>query len=673
MLILTVIGTLFVRRTVLKENQEHFHTAVQSTRRDVDERMNTYLSAMQSATGLFSVVPVVDVHQFRTYIDRLNLRSRYPGIQGIGYARRVEAEKAERFNEVLQRLDPTYRIWPEGDRPEYHVIMFLEPMDRRNRQAIGYDMFSEPVRQAAMSEARDTGQPVASGKVTLVQEIDPEKQPGFLLYVPVYQRNVPIGTVEERRAALMGFVYGAFRMSDLMNAILSEPAHQLLDVAVYDGPLRAENLMYRSESATPRASPSALRSVEPYEFAGHTWTLAFTPSPKFREESRNELVWIALAVGLVFSLFVFIITFNESRARREGENTADDLRRSEEALRRSEDELRLITDSLPVLVSYVGADERHRYVNRAYEDWFGIPRESLQGKHLREVIGEEGYKTLQPYVETVLAGQAVSFEAEFPFRDSEPRTVSGTFIPQHLAGQADGFVALIADISDRKRLEDSLRESESRFRNMADTAPVMLWMTGPDTLATYYNKSWLDFRGRTLEEEIGTGWADGIHPEDLRSVMETYLLAFNERRDFQSEFRLKRHDGEYRWFLNRGVPRFTPDGAFAGYIGSSIDITERKRAEQEERFMAEASTLLASSLDYNVTLNRVAHLAVPVLADWCAMDMVEPDGSIRRLAVAHTDPEKEKFAWELWERYPPQPNATHGLMQVIRTGEAELF
>ena len=148
------------------------------------------------------------------------------------------------------------------------------------------------------------------------------------------------------------------------------------------------------------------------------------------------------------------------------------------------------------------------------------------------------------------------------------------------AGAIVGASKIARDITERKRAEDALRESEGRFRLVANTAPVLIWMSGPDKLCNYFNQPWLGFTGRTFEAELGNGWAEGVHPEDLNACLETYTKAFDRREEFKMQYRLRRHDGEYRWVSDSGVPRFNADGSFAGYIGSCIDVTDHKLAEE---------------------------------------------------------------------------------------------
>ncbi len=141
------------------------------------------------------------------------------------------------------------------------------------------------------------------------------------------------------------------------------------------------------------------------------------------------------------------------------------------------------------------------------------------------------------------------------------------------------FMILAVLVEDRKQAEQALRESEKRFRLLADTAPALIWMSGVDKLCTYFNEYWLKFTGRSLESELGHGWAEGVHPEDVQNCIDTYTKAFDQRREFRMEYRLRQYDGEYRWILDLGVPRFNSEHTFIGYVGIGVDVTDRKLAE----------------------------------------------------------------------------------------------
>jgi PAS domain S-box-containing protein len=190
-----------------------------------------------------------------------------------------------------------------------------------------------------------------------------------------------------------------------------------------------------------------------------------------------------------------------------------------------------------------------------------------------------------------------------PFASADPVT-NVMSLQLFLFFAATTFTVLAVLVEEQKQTEQAFRESEKRFRLMADTAPVLIWMSDTDKLCTYFNKPWLEFTGRSIELERGNGWADGIHPEDLRRCMDIYTQAFDRREEFRMEYRLRRHDAEYRWVLDIGVPRFSQDRSFIGYIGIVVDVTERKHAEEalresDERFhlAAQAGKMFAYEWD----------------------------------------------------------------------------
>jgi PAS domain S-box-containing protein len=144
---------------------------------------------------------------------------------------------------------------------------------------------------------------------------------------------------------------------------------------------------------------------------------------------------------------------------------------------------------------------------------------------------------------------------------------------------------IIHDITEQRRLQVELEVSEARFRLLGDSAPIMLWIAGRDARCTSFNQRWIEFTGRPMELEIGDGWIEGIHPEDLQHCMDTYLTAFVHEQAFRMEYRLRRADGQYRWLLDTGLPHYRPDGGFAGFIGSCIDITDFKEANEALRIL----------------------------------------------------------------------------------------
>jgi PAS domain S-box-containing protein len=174
-----------------------------------------------------------------------------------------------------------------------------------------------------------------------------------------------------------------------------------------------------------------------------------------------------------------------------------------------------------------------------------------------------------------------------------------------------------------------LRESEDRFRAVADDAPALVWTAGPDGLCDYFNKTWLGFTGRTLEQELGKGWAESLHPEDFEGCMRNYTASFQTRRPFTLEYRLRRHDGQYRWVLDSGMPRFSLQGQFAGYVGYGIDITERKEEAERLRESAKLESL-------GVLAGGIAHdfnnLLVGILGNGSlAIDMLSPSSPVTPL------------------------------------------
>src|ERR1044072_418797 len=220
----TLLVYYYFSKLTYEQDQSNFGRGVQEIQDQVRLRTETSITLLRSGTGLFAASDSVEAKEFENFVKQIELDKNYPGIQGLGYTQRISpAEKATLVAAMKRQVATDFHIWPDvTPRTEYNAIVFLQPETPRNKLAIGFDMATEPVRRQAMETARDSGKPTASGRVQLVQEqdvADPDKQAGFLIYVPVYRKKVPLESVEDRRKALLGFVYSPFRVDDFLAPI----------------------------------------------------------------------------------------------------------------------------------------------------------------------------------------------------------------------------------------------------------------------------------------------------------------------------------------------------------------------------------------------------------------------------------------------------------------------
>ncbi|MBW3632724.1 MAG: PAS domain S-box protein [Chloroflexi bacterium] len=239
------------------------------------------------------------------------------------------------------------------------------------------------------------------------------------------------------------------------------------------------------------------------------------------------------------------------------------------------------------------------------------------------------------------------------------------------------FMTTVADLCaqalERSRLYEAVRLSETRFRQLADSIPQIAWVTGPDGVTLeYLNEQWFDYTG--VDPNLGTTVQvnEPIHPDDLPRVLERRGEALRAGEAFVSELRLRAGDGSYRWFLTRSVPVHNGNGTIIKWFGTSTDIDDAKRAETSQRFLAEVSRALASSLDPEETLRRLTHLVVPALADYCFVDLTDADGKLRRVTWAHADLAEQHIFDEHLARYlPPHLHPEHPISRTLETGEAQ--
>ena len=260
-------------------------------------------------------------------------------------------------------------------------------------------------------------------------------------------------------------------------------------------------------------------------------------------------------------------------------------RDKEEALRESEERVTLAASAGKLGLWFWDVPRDEIWVGQGRRALFGWADEPVDFKRFMETVHPEDRERVRVGVNWALQGGGDHVvEYRIVLSDGSMRwLVTRARVELDGDGRPARVRGVSIDITERKLVDEALRESEARFRTMANTAPVMIWMSDPDKLCNFLNKGWLDFTGRSLEQELGNGWTEGIHPDDFDHSVGIYVNAFDARQEFTMEYRLRRFDGEYCWVLDHGVPRFESDGTFLGYIGTAIDITERRRTESELR------------------------------------------------------------------------------------------
>ena len=352
----TFVVYYYFYKLTYEQDRIRFNSSVQEIQDQVRLRIATSTALLRAGTGLFAASDFVDAHEFESFVTEIELEKNYPGVEGIGYSVRFDPEdKAQLVTSMKRQGFPNFKVWPDDSpRNEYNAIIYLQPNSIRNQGAIGYDMGTNETRRQAMDAARDSGKPFASGRVHLVQERDlpvVNRQSGFLIYVPVYRKNALLDTEQQRRDALLGFVYSPLRAEDFINAVIGSKTYDV-NFQVYDGTeAKPENLLGsvgNEISAKPTFTVAKQQDVE-----GRKWTVAFVTNPSFETHSNKYLLKYTLIFGGLLSLLFAAVTRAEVRARSRAELSADELKKSETTIRstlqereRAEEALRTTSEAL---------------------------------------------------------------------------------------------------------------------------------------------------------------------------------------------------------------------------------------------------------------------------------------------------------------------------------------
>ncbi len=561
LILLVALLTTLVAWTHLKDDRNwashaQFELRTEQLKTAIVNRMTAYQHILLSSVGLFNASDLVSRKEWHTYINQLQLDKYYPGIPMVGFSQYLlPAELPAHLAQIRAEGFPNYTVHPEGQRDEYTSIIYFEPGDDQNLVTFGYDMLLEPTRRAAMEQARDTGQPVISGKLVLLQDVHLQQVPkpaGFLMVMPVYRQGQPTDTVAQRRAALFGYVHAAFRAKDLMQDIFGSREPDL-DYEIYDGEsINAEILLY-DDMPHHANYQHQFTKIVPLNIAGHRWTVYFSTLPRFEADTKDSSPTFVLSAGLVLSVLLFVLFSVNLHLH------AEVIKRihSETALRQSEERFNLAVQGANDGVWDWNIDTGKGYMSPRYKQIAGYADHELRAnfEEWQNLIYPEDRVRVMEEVQAYLEKRVSKNEVTYRLRHKDGHYIwvlARGMAVWNQAGKPERLVGTIMDLTARKEAEQLLQEYNQRLERevaartrelqeqqqqiiqLKDFYELILesvndgiWVTDVNDHITYINRGMTTIAGIPQEQMLGVNvWE--YFAKGTRGEFQVYALPAKE-------------------------------------------------------------------------------------------------------------------------------------------------
>lgn len=590
-LLLGVVCTLMyaniVQHRLEEDGIKRFSFAADQLTLKINERLHNYSIILEGCSALFRASDTVLRQDWHNYIENLHLEKNAPGTLGIGFNQLIPKEKLlEHIAQVRAEGFSDYRVRPETHREVYTSVVYIEPFMGRNLNAFGYDTFSEPIRRAAMEKARDTGKATLTHKIALVQEEGGRTQASMIMYVPVYQKNMPTKILEQKRAALIGWASAPYRMDDLMQGILGQwQWEETIDLKIYDGNNISEaSLLFESiPKASTTKQPSAFLQKRTINFNGHEWTLLFDTAYKV-SPVQNSHVMTAIIIGLIltllFSILILAIRNTTANAKRIAEALTRKIQKSETQVKKNEAFLQNLIHAMPDLIWLKDKEGVYLTCNSRFESFFGNKKQHIIGKTdydfvdktMADMFRENDFKAM--YASTPHTNEEwITFAS-----DGHKELLETTKMPIYDDNHTLlGILGIGHDITKRKETEEMLRKLSIAL----DQSPASVVITDLEANIEYVNPRFTEITGYSASEIIHQ------NPRVLQSgevEKQTYIDLWEHLKRgeiWKGELLNKRKNGELYWEEARIAPVKNEQGAITHYVAIKLEITKRKEMEDQ--------------------------------------------------------------------------------------------
>lgn len=612
---LTVLAWHSMALNTERQAKERFDFVVRDIQSNISDYMKTYEGVLQSGVALYAASSKVERLEWKRFVDTLDLSTNFPGIQSIGFAQRVNTDQKDHYlNEIHEDGFASVIIKPVGNRNEYVPITYIEPLTERNRSMLGYDMLSENLRRTALIHARDSGKTSISAKVLLLKEENEEAQVGFLMCLPLYRNGVPIKTIQDRRAALIGYIYSPFRMKSLMKDIFSRSLSQFarsVKIDIFDGVGSSESArMFSSESTESIPAHARIEYIN-ISLGGHVWTMRATALPAFENTVDRQKAQFILIAGTLISLFMFS---TGSALASTKEKTLILAQKLGQALERSEVKFGALIQSLREGIVVADAHGQIMTWNQGATQAFGYTEEEIIGKNLMDLMPVRCHSLLvQKMARLQSSGQtqAIGKTLEVIGLTKEGREFPLEFsLAMWNAGETGTFYSgVMRDISERKQAETELQSTLAFQAAILNSANLSIIATNLEGTIISFNRAAQRMLGYTADEVVGCYTPEIFHdPEELMHRSQQLTIEFNRPIEPGFEVFVAKpsqglvdenectyicKDGRRLPVLLSVTPIRDQRGQVTGILGIAGDISERKQKDKMIRdALLEKETLL---------------------------------------------------------------------------------